>query len=205
MEPFVLSPESAAKFFILDERDLSRAKKYNAPPSGILTNLRTEIERIAGNRDLLTDDEKARLAPIIDLSGLRLGFHKINLSYCVLNNSRCGTDLTEARFYGSSLRDADFRGAYLANVSFNNADLTGADFRRAELHNVDFSGADLTNADFTDVRDKYTSSPVSSDYFVGAKNLDKAIGLPPEVLTAARQAAFGAAGQKPAAQGASPA
>jgi uncharacterized protein YjbI with pentapeptide repeats len=201
MEPFVLSPQSAAKFFILDEGDLSRAKECNAPPSGIFSNLRTEIERIAGNRDLLTDDEKARLAPIIDLSGLRLGFRKINLSYCVLNNSRCGTDLTEARFYGSSLRDADFRGAHLVNVSFKNADLTGADFRRAELHNVDFSGADLTNADFSDVRNAYGYSLYF--YFQGAKNLDKAIGLPPEVSAA--EAAFGAAGQKPAAQGASPA
>ena len=199
MNSLFLSPESAAKFFMLDQEKLARAKRNATRTYDIYFALEADIERIAANRNLLTEEELSNLAPIIDLSGLiRRYSQKANFGHCILNHAVFNEQVIDVCFHKTQLCDANFSGGYLGDVSFKDADLTRASFKKAELHNVDFTGADLSGADFTGVRNEYRS-PLN---FTGAKNLDKAIGLLPEIVAAARRAAFGATRAQPAASGA---
>lgn len=106
-----------------------------------------------------------------------------------------GADLTDAHFaplewragqgtlttsYSNVLKGCDFSGARLhrADMSraimwfarFTGADLTGAKLSGSDLSKADFSGADLTNVDFAETN-------LDGANFVGARGLDKALGL----------------------------
>ena len=83
--------------------------------------------------------------------------------------------LLEADFQNAGLEEADFYAANLRRANFSFARLKNTDFREAHLKEAQFRGADLSGADFT-------GADVSRADFSEALDLEKALGLPREIL-----------------------
>ncbi|MDC1418830.1 pentapeptide repeat-containing protein [Candidatus Thioglobus sp.] len=60
-----------------------------------------------------------------------------------------GSNLSEASFYYTDLRDADLSGADLSGSNLRDADLSESDLRDADLSGADLRGSDLRGADLS--------------------------------------------------------
>ncbi|WP_301099587.1 pentapeptide repeat-containing protein [Otariodibacter sp.] len=105
-----------------------------------------------------------------------INFNRVGVDRKILENIFNNLDCRGVDFTGAKLKKVHFYNAKLRNANFTKADLLKADFSKANLDKVNFTGADLEKTNFTDAKSIETAD------FTGAKNLDKAIGLPLEII-----------------------
>ncbi|QGM80101.1 pentapeptide repeat-containing protein [Otariodibacter oris] len=111
---------------------------------------------------------------VLDLFQSNFNYKSINL---------VGATLVKANLQGALLMGAQLQYADLDNANFKKSTLIGVNLKMASLQNTNFQNSDLRWSQFEkDEYDlEYTKFLETAD-FTGAKNLDKAIGLPPEII-----------------------
>jgi serine/threonine protein kinase, bacterial len=101
-----------------------------------------------GRRDFAAHSLEKLQLPRTDLA--EATFHQSNLKQVNLQGSiLTNVDFGRANLQGANLRDASLMKAYMSNADLQDADLRGADLRGAYLLNANLRGANLGGANLT--------------------------------------------------------